>query len=57
MIGGPIATLRATAQLRLPNGQLSDVRRTASALIKTLGVEWIPPFHIMRWYDNASVLQ
>ena len=57
MIGGPIATLRATAQLRLPNGQLSDVRRTASALIKTLGVEWDPPFHIMRWYDNASVLQ
>jgi general secretion pathway protein K len=57
MIGGPIATLRATAQLRLPNGQLSDVRRTASALIKTLGEEWDPPFHIMRWYDNASVLQ
>ena len=57
MIGGPIATLRATAQLRLPNGQLSDVRRTASALIKTLGQEWDPPFHIMRWYDNASVLQ
>src|SRR5580658_2368078 len=57
MIGGPIATLRATAQFRLPNGQLSDVRRTASALIKTLGEEWDPPFHIMRWYDNASVLQ
>lgn len=52
-----ICTLRATAQLRLANGQLSDLRRTVSALVKFLGPEWNPPFHIMRWYDNAATLQ
>lgn len=52
-----IATLRATAQLRLANGQSSDLRRTVSALVKFLGPEWNPPFHIMRWYDNAATLQ
>jgi general secretion pathway protein K len=54
---GTIATLRATAQLRLPSGQLSDVRRTVSALVKFLGPDEKPPYHIMRWYDNASILQ
>src|SRR5579863_10104417 len=51
MIGGPIATIRATAQLRLPNGQLSDLRRTVSAMIKQVGPQFDPPIHIMRWYD------
>lgn len=57
MTGGTMVTLRATAQLRLPNGQLSELRRTVSAMVKLLGPEWNPPFHIMRWYDNAAVLQ
>lgn len=57
MIGGPIVTLRATAQLRLSNGQLSDLRRTVSALVKMVGPDFNPPFHIMRWYDNASIPQ
>jgi general secretion pathway protein K len=57
MVGGPIATIRATAQLRLPNGQLSDLRRTVSAMIKQVGPQFDPPIHIMRWYDNASILQ
>jgi len=57
IIGGPIATLRATASLRLPNGQLSDVRRTVSAVVKFLGPQWDPPFHVLRWYDNATILQ
>jgi general secretion pathway protein K len=48
-----IATLRATARLRLPNGQFSDLRRTVSALVKFLGPEWNPRYHVMRWYDNA----
>ena len=48
-----IATLRATARLRLPDGKLSDVRRTVSAMVKFLPPEWNPPYHIMRWYDNA----
>ena len=57
MTTGTIVTLRATAQLRLPNGQLSDVHRTVSAMVKLLGKDWSPPFHIMRWYDNAPLLQ
>jgi general secretion pathway protein K len=57
MTNGSIVTLRATAQLRLPNGQLSDLHRTVSAMVKLLGTDWNPPFHIMRWYDNPSILQ
>jgi hypothetical protein len=57
MTRGTIVTLRATAQLRLPNGQLSDLHRTVSAMVKLLGTDWNPPFHIMRWYDNAPLLQ
>jgi general secretion pathway protein K len=57
MATGTIVTLRATAQLRLPNGQFSDLHRTVSAMVKLLGPDWNPPFHIMRWYDNASILQ
>ncbi len=57
MNSGTIVTLRATAQLRLPNGQLSDLRRTVSAMVKLLGPDWNPPFHILRWYDNLGILQ
>ncbi len=52
-----IATLRATARLRLPDGQYSDFRRTVTAMVKFLGPEWNPPFHVMRWYDTAVSLQ
>ena len=52
-----IITLRATAKLRLSNGQFSDFRRSVSAMVKFLGPEWTPPFHIMRWYDNAASVQ
>jgi general secretion pathway protein K len=57
MNNGSIVTLRATAQLRLPNGQLSDLHRTVSAMVKLLADDSNPPFHIMRWYDNPSILQ
>ena len=56
MVGGPVATIRATAQLRLPNGKLSDLRRTVSALVKQVGPNFDPPFHILRWYDDVSVM-
>ena len=57
-VGGPIVTLRATAWLRLPNGQLSDVDRTVSAMIKQkVDDDSKPPYHILRWYDNAPILQ
>jgi len=57
MSSGTIVTLRATAQLLLPNGQFSDLHRTVSAMVKLLGTDYNPPFHIMRWYDNAPLLQ
>jgi general secretion pathway protein K len=57
MVGGPVVTLRATAQLRLSTGQLSDVHRTVSALVKLVGPAFDPPFHVLRWYDNTGMLQ
>jgi general secretion pathway protein K len=63
-IGYPLAvTLRATAQLKLSNGQLSDVRRSVSELVLFLDSESQlfvadqPPYHILRWYQNAVALQ
>src|SRR3984885_10047046 len=56
MSSGTIVTLRATAQLLLPNGRFSDLHRTVSAMVK-LQPDMNPPFQIMRWYDNAPLLQ
>jgi len=56
-------TLRATAQLKLSNGQLSDVRRTVAELVMFLDKEselvkpGQPPYHVLRWYENAVALQ
>ena len=55
--GGTFATLRATARLRLSNGQLSDLQRSVSAMIKFFGFDHDPPYQIMRWYDNAYTTQ
>jgi general secretion pathway protein K len=52
-----VATLRATAQVRLADGKPSDLRRSVEALVKFLGPDWNPPFHIMRWYDQSVALQ
>ncbi len=52
-----VITLRATAAARLANGQFSDLRRSVSALIAFLGDQYTPPYHILRWYDNAVVVQ
>ena len=49
----PIVTLRSTARLRLPNGQFSDVQRSVAALVAFISLQVSPPFHILRWYDNA----
>jgi len=57
LVPSPVVTLRATARLRMANGQFSEFRRTVSAVVKFLGPEWNPPFHILRWYDNAATLQ
>lgn len=51
--GRSIWTIRATARLRRPDGRLSDVRRSAAAMVKFLPPEFQPPYQIMRWYDDA----
>ena len=51
--GRSIVTMRATARLRLANGQLSDLRRTVGALVKYMPVGYDSPIHILRWYDTA----
>jgi len=51
--GNSILTLRATARLRLQNGQLSDLRRTVGALVKYMPTGYDAPVHILRWYDTA----
>jgi len=51
--GNSIITMRATAQLRLENGQLSDLRRTVGALVKYMPEGYDAPIHILRWYDTA----
>lgn len=52
-----VCTLRATAAVALPNGGFSDLRRSVSALVAFLGNQVNPPYHILRWYDNAASMQ
>jgi general secretion pathway protein K len=51
--GNSILTIRATAQVRLANGQLSDMKRTVAALVKYMPGGYSTPIHILRWYDAA----
>jgi len=57
LVTNSIMTFRATAHLKLANGQFSEVQRSVSALVKFLPQQVDPPFHILRWYDNAVSLQ
>ncbi|HME07320.1 MAG TPA: hypothetical protein VKG25_09725 [Bryobacteraceae bacterium] len=50
---GKVVTLRATAWLRRPDGQPSDLRRSVAATVKFFGFQNNPPYHFLRWYDNA----
>jgi general secretion pathway protein K len=51
--GNSIFTFRATARLRLANGQLSDLKRTVAAMVKRMPDGYDAPYHILRWYENA----
>lgn len=53
MVGGStIFTFRATARLRLPDGRLSDMSRTVSAMLKFHQKSvTAPPIEVLRWYD------
>jgi general secretion pathway protein K len=50
--GNSMFTLRATARLRLGNGNLSDLRRSVGALVKLKPKNSDAPYHILRWYDT-----
>ena len=51
--GNTIWTIRATARVRLPNGQLSDMKRSVAAMVKMMPTGYDAPYHILRWYENA----
>ncbi|MCL5746320.1 MAG: general secretion pathway protein GspK [Acidobacteria bacterium] len=51
--GNSIFTLRATARLRLADGQYSDLKRTVAAMVKYMPAGFDAPYHILRWYDTA----
>jgi hypothetical protein len=53
MGGQTIFTFRATGQLRLPDGRLSDLKRSVSVMLKfhQRPVN-APPIEVLRWYDN-----
>ena len=51
--GNTIWTIRATARVRLPNGQLSDMKRSVAAMVKIMPPGYDAPYHILRWYENA----
>jgi general secretion pathway protein K len=48
-----IYTIRATASVRLGNGQLSDVRRTVAAQVKYMPSGFTTYMDVLRWYDTA----
>jgi general secretion pathway protein K len=51
--GHSIVTMRATAQLRLPDGKLSDLKRTVGAQLKYLQKTSKSAVDVLRWYDTA----
>ena len=51
--GNSILTIRATARVRLPNGQLSDMKRTVAAQVKYMPTTFPTPIHYLRWYDTT----
>jgi general secretion pathway protein K len=51
--GFSIVTMRATAQLRLQNGQISDLKRTVGAQVKYLQPNANTSYNVLRWYDTA----
>jgi len=51
--GVSMYTIRATARPRAANGELSDLKRTVSVLIKFTPPESGTFLHIVRWYDRG----
>ncbi len=54
IVGGEtVWTIRATARYRLPNGKLSDLKKTVSAMVKLMPAGYDPEYQFMRWYDDS----
>jgi general secretion pathway protein K len=51
--GNSMWTIRATASVRLANGQLSEVRRSVAARVKFMPKDWDTWIDILRWYDTV----
>ncbi|MGD0498260.1 MAG: hypothetical protein ABSC23_07475 [Bryobacteraceae bacterium] len=51
--GNSIFLIRATAQPRLANGAISDLKRAVAARVKYMPAGYDSPIHILRWYDSA----
>jgi general secretion pathway protein K len=51
--GNWIATLRATARLRLPDGKLSDLKRTVASQMRFQQPNSKMAIDVLRWYDTA----
>jgi general secretion pathway protein K len=51
--GNSIVTFKATARLRLPNGELSDLRRTVGAQAKYFQRGSKFAIDVLRWHDSA----
>jgi general secretion pathway protein K len=51
--GNSIVTMRSTARLYLPDGRLSDLRRTVAAQMKYMPPGSDSAIHQLRWYDTA----
>jgi general secretion pathway protein K len=53
--GDEVFTVRATARLRVADGQFSDTRRSVAALMSFLPAGYSESYHILRWYDDVWV--
>ena len=51
--GNWIATLRATARLRLQDGSFSDLKRTVAMQVRLMRESARNPIEVLRWYDTA----
>ena len=51
--GNSMWTIRATATVRLANGQLSEVRRSVAARVKFMPKGWDTWLDTLRWYDTV----
>lgn len=50
--GNTIWSLRSTAQMRIADGRISDLRRTVTAVMKFHRPGVTPEIDILRWYEN-----